>query len=328
MSSTVASAAPDARRDAGAPDEPLRIIAGPTGAGKSALALHLAERHGAVIVSADSRQVYRGFDLGTAKPSPDERARVPHEGIDIADPMERWSAARWAAAARGWLTSARAQGRPAIVVGGTGLWLRALVQPLAEEPPMDPVRREALQAELGVMDTGRLRAWVTRLDPPRAALGRTQLLRAAEVALLTGTRLSDWHRRGSAVPPLRARWLVVDPLDGLHARIEARLDAMLHAGWEDEVRALAGRVPVTAPAWNACGYREIRDVVEGRRDRETARHAVLVATRQYAKRQRTWFRNQLDGRHEVTRVDPRTFTPDEAGRWYAGDMDTRRGEGT
>jgi tRNA dimethylallyltransferase len=121
---------------------------------------------------------------------------------------------------------------------------------------------------------------------------------------------------------------VVDPLEGLHARIEARLDAMLDAGWEDEVRALAGRVPAAAPAWNACGYREIRDVVEGRRDREAARRAALVATRQYAKRQRTWFRNQLDGRHEVMRVDPRTFAPDEAERWFAGDMDTRRGEGT
>jgi tRNA dimethylallyltransferase len=191
MSSTSASDGADPAVGAAATAPPLRIIAGPTAAGKSTLALTLAERHGAWIVSADSRQIYRGFDIGTAKPSAAEQARVVHHGIDILEPTERYSAARWAAAAGAWLAEAAAAGRPAIIVGGTGLWLRALVAPLADEPPLDPDRRAALGAALAQLPTPELRRWVTRLDPARSALGRTQLLRAAEVALLTGTRISD-----------------------------------------------------------------------------------------------------------------------------------------
>ncbi|MDH5234106.1 MAG: tRNA (adenosine(37)-N6)-dimethylallyltransferase MiaA [Gemmatimonadota bacterium] len=284
--------------------EPLRIITGPTGAGKSALALQAAERLGATIVSADSRQIYRGFDIGTAKPTGAERARVRHEGIDVADPEERWSAARWAAAAATWIAEERARGRPVLLVGGTGLWLRALVTPLADEPAMDPARRTALQQELALVATAELRRRVEQLDPSRAHLGRTQLLRAAEVALLTGTRISDWHARGKGKPARRARWLVVDPGAALQWRLAARVDAMFDAGWEQEVRALTARVPSDAPAWNACGYQAIRDLVQGKRDRALVREQVLVRTRQYAKRQRTWFRNQLDDELAVRRLDP------------------------
>lgn len=295
----------------------LRIIAGPTGAGKSALALDLAERHGATIVSADSRQIYRGFDIGTAKPTLEERRRVPHEGIEIAEPTERWSAARWADAATGWIGEAAERGQRVLVVGGTGLWLRALVRPLADEPAMDPVRRVALQSELAALDTSALRHWVETLDPPRAGLGRTQLLRAAEVALLTGTRLSDLHATGATKPRLAARWLIVDPGPAIHERIETRIDAMLAAGWEDEVRALVERVPADAPAWNACGYREIRERVEGTVTAEAARTAIVVSTRQYAKRQRTWFRNQLSDEQAVTRLDPRERdAPARVDRWF------------
>lgn len=294
-------------------DDDIRIVAGPTAAGKSALALALAERHGAVIVSADSRQVYRGFDIGTAKPTAAERARAPHVGIDLAAPEERYSAARWASQAEGWLAEARDAGRPAIVVGGTGLWLRALVQPLAAEPPMDADRRRALQASLGALDTPELRRWVRELDPSRAGprQGRTQLLRAAEVALLTGTRLGDRLAAAARQQQRRAaRWLIVDPGAALHDAIAGRIDAMLAAGWVEEVRALVGQVPADAPAWNACGYREIRDVVEGRRTLDDARRAILVSTRQYAKRQRTWFRHQLGAGDAVVRIDPRA--PDAA----------------
>lgn len=310
MSSTAASAGAEA---------PLRIVAGPTGAGKSALAMHLAERFGAVIVSADSRQVYRGFDRGTAKPAAEERARVPHFGIDVAEPTERWSAARWAGDAAGWIAHAERAGTPALVVGGTGLWIRALVQPLADEPPMAPARRREMQAALAGLDTATLRRWVERLDPPRADLGRTQLVRAVEVALLTGTRLSDHHAAGAGRPPRAARWLIVDPGEELRPRLEARLDAMLAAGWADEVRALIATVPPDAPAWNACGYREIRDWVEGRTTAAQAREAILVSTRQYAKRQRTWFRNQVSDGPAVLRLDPRA--PDataRAERWFLG----------
>lgn len=300
--------------DAGSP---LRIIAGPTGAGKSALAMRLAEASGAVLISADSRQIYRGFDVGTAKPSLAERARVPHRGIDTVEPADRHSAAQWAAAAVRWIAEAAAEGRPAIIVGGTGLWLRALVRPLADEPPMDAAARSALQAELARLDTAALRARVRELDPPRAHLGRTQLLRAAEVALLTGTRISDHHAAGRGKPRRAARWIVVDPAESLAARLASRLEAMFAAGWLDEVRALVARVPADAPAWNACGYREIRDLVEGRSTEAAAREAILVSTRQYAKRQRTWFRNQLDDEPAVLRLDPRA--PDASGRaerWF------------
>ena len=295
----------------------LHIIAGPTGAGKSALAMRLAERHHALILSADSRQIYRGFDIGTAKPTPEERQRVPHAGIDIADPMERWSAARWAEVAEGWIASARARGQPVIVCGGTGLWLKALVQPLAPQPPLDPQRRASLASALATLETAQLRRWVAVLDPARAALGRTQLLRAVEVALLTGTRLTEGFRAPPRRPVDRAHWLIVDPGPALHARLAARIDAMCAAGWAEEVRALRQGVPAEAPAWNACGYREVREMVEGRRTPAATREAVLIATRQYAKRQRTWFRHQLGVAERVLRLDP--TAPDaamQAERWF------------
>lgn len=298
----------------------LRIVVGPTGAGKSALALRLAERHGARLISADSRQIYRGFDIGTAKPASEEQRLVPHVGIDVADPTERWNAAQWADAARQWIAADAGQGRPSIVVGGTGMWLKALVQPLADEPPMDPARRTEVQAELATMSTADLRKLVAQRDPLRAHLGRTQLLRAAEVVLVTGEKLSDVHARGSSKPPLRARWLVVDPAALLEGRLNARRAAMLEAGWLDEVRHLATTVPEDAPAWNACGYREIREVVQGTRTLEDALNAVRISTRQYAKRQRTWFRNQLQTMGPVTRLDPTAADAAEvAEQWFTED---------
>lgn len=294
----------------------LRIIAGPTGAGKSAIALRIAARHGAVILSADSRQIYRGFDIGTAKPTREERARVPHEGVDIADPTERWSAARWAEAAEGWIAAASARGQPVILCGGTGLWLKALVHPLAPQPPLDPARRAALDAALATVDTDTLRRWVSVLDPSRAALGRTQLRRALEVALLTGRRLSEAFSEQSP-PRYRAQWLIVDPGPVLHDRLASRIEAMFAAGWEEEVRSLISVVPPEAPAWNACGYREVRERVEGQRTWASAREAVLISTRQYAKRQRTWFRHQLTSADEVTRLDPTAGDAEaQAERWF------------
>lgn len=294
----------------------LRIVCGPTAAGKSAVAMALAVRHGLTIVSADSRQVYRGFDIGTAKPSADDRARVPHRGVDVADPTERWSAARFAADAAAWIAADGAA--RTLVVGGTGFYLRALTAPLDASPPLDAARRDALAAELAHVETAELRRWVTALDPPRAQLGRTQLLRAAEVALLTGRRLSDFHRDAPAVPAPGARWLVVDPGRRLHEQIARRLDAMLAAGWVDEVRALERRVPADAPAWQACGYESIRKQLRGEIGAAAARDAILIATRQYAKRQRTWFRHQVD-ETRVTRVDPHDPSCDAiVERWWRG----------
>lgn len=288
-----------------AADDAIRVICGPTAGGKSALAMALAEHVPLAVISADSRQLYRGFDIGTAKPSAAERARVPHFGIDVVDPTARYSAAAWARAARGWIADAEHAGRAPVVVGGTGFYIRALVAPLFEEPVLDPHRRRALAAYLAAQPTTELRRWCTALDPARAGLGRAQLSRAIEIALLTGVPMSAWHRgRGqAAAPAMRARYLVVDPGPALEARVTGRIAAMLDAGWESEVRHLDATVPDDAPAWNATGYASVRAAVRGEITRTDAVAAVARATRQYAKRQRTWLRHQLP-RTQVTTIDP------------------------
>jgi len=282
----------------------VRVICGPTGAGKTRLAMHLAMQEPISVVSADSRQLYRRFDIGTAKPTAAERQAVPHHGIDVLDPTERASAAWWADRADAWIREILAAGRTPVVVGGTGLYLRALFGVLFDEPPLDAERRAALQRELDAYDTATLRRWVETLDPARATLGRTQLLRAAEIALLTGRRVSELHRERARAPRWRARYLVVDPNEALAAMIEARASAMVHGGWREEVRGLMHDVPDDAPAWNASGYRAIRRLERGELTVEDALHRVIIETRQYAKRQRTWFRNQLAS-DDVTRLDPR-----------------------
>ncbi len=296
----------------------LRVIVGPTAAGKSAIATALAERHGAAIVSADSRQIYERFDVGTAKPSLADRARVPHHGIDVVPPTERYSAARFASDAAQWIASDVAADRATIVAGGTGFYLRALIEPLFVEPPMDHAARLSLQRWLDELPLDELRRWCLTLDPPRAALGRTQLQRAIEVALLTGERLSDLHARPPRPPLFRARYLVVDPGLVLHERIAARVDAMLDGGWPEEVSDLLGSVPDDAPAWNAAGYAVVRRLVRGDISRMHAREQVIIETRQYAKRQRTWLRHQLGGA-SVTLLDP--TAPDASAivdQWWTG----------
>ena len=295
----------------------LAIVCGPTAAGKSSLALTLAEGCGLGIVSADSRQVYRGFDIGTAKPSAEERARVPHAGIDVADPTDRYSAARWMDSFEAWREAIEGAGRRALVVGGTGLYLRTLTEPLFEEPPLDPEARRALDRELQALTLDALRARCQALDPARAHLGRTQLLRAIEVATLTGRPISAWHRERAREARYEARYLLVDPgVSALHARIVQRVDAMLDAGWVEEVRQLMRHVPPDAPAWNATGYDAIRQVVAGTLSLAGAREQVIIATRQYAKRQRTWFRHQLPAAN-VVHVDPTdSSAPQRALAWY------------
>jgi tRNA dimethylallyltransferase len=230
------------------------------------------------------------------------------------DPRERWNAARWAEAATVAIEEARAAGRVAVVVGGTGLYLRALFEPLFAEPALDPDARAQLAAQLDPLPTEALRARVTVLDPPRAHLGRTQLLRALEVAELTGRPISWWHEAAPRSPSFAPCYLVVEAADG-PSRIERRVDAMLRAGWLEEVHRLAEEVVEHAPAWNATGYAELRAVVAGRQSVAEARTAVIVATRQYAKRQRTWCRHQLPA--DVIRVDPnQPGAPAVIGAWW------------
>jgi tRNA dimethylallyltransferase len=297
----------------------VRVICGPTAAGKTYAATECARFADVAVISADSRQLYRGFDVGTAKPTARERLAAPHYGIDVLDPGERASAAWWARLADGWIREALALGRTPIVVGGTGLYLRALFGELFEEPAMDPGARLALQRELASLSVEELRRRVDVLDPPRAHLGRTQLLRAIEVATLTGHRVSDLHEQRRTPPRWRARYLVVDPgVAPLRDAIARRTAAMFAAGWADEVRGLMRTVAADAPAWNASGYGAVRGMVMGELTSEQAVERVIIETRQYAKRQRTWFRHQLTDQ-DVTQVDVHQPGSDTVlARWFEG----------
>lgn len=268
--------------------------------------MHLATTYGLTIVSADSRQVYRGFDIGTAKPSVADRARVPHCGIDVVAPTERYSAFAWAEAAVMWCDDALARGAPPVIVGGTGLYVRALIEPLDDVPTLDAAQRAALAPWLGQLDRATLARWCARLDPARSTLGRTQQLRAVETALLAGTRLSDRLTALSAesrLPAVPARYLVIDPGATLATSIVERVHAMLDAGWREEVDCLRTTVPDDAPAWKASGYAVLRASRDGELSDAEAVERVIIETRQYAKRQRTWFRHQLPD-DAVTRIDP------------------------
>jgi tRNA dimethylallyltransferase len=296
----------------------LRVICGPTAAGKSAIALELAAAYDAAIVCADSRQIYCDFDVGTAKPTAEDCARVTHYGIDVVEPDERYSAARWASDADEWMECACEIEKQPVIVGGTGLYIKALVEPLFAAPEMDAAKRATLEQELEQKSVAELRRWCNELDPARAHLGRTQLLRAIETALLSGSRISELHARDKAVsaPDQSAEYLLVDPGPSLSQRIETRVDAMLDSGWADEVRDLIRDVASDAPAWKASGYGVMRDHVEGRVDLSSARDRIIIETRQYAKRQRTWFRHQLPVA-AVTTINPEDSNSAAAAReWW------------
>jgi tRNA dimethylallyltransferase len=299
MSSSAAS------DDGNASSAIVPVICGPTASGKSAIAMWLSLRREILIVNADSRQIYRGFDVGTAKPTRVEQAKVPHRGVDVVDPTERYSAADWVALAEHAIHEALATGRIPVIVGGTGFYIGALFRPLwgAPQAALNPERRAAMQSALAGLSSEELRRWCEAIDPARAHLGRAQLLRAIEVALLTGARLSELHVAHARSSLYEASYLLVDPGTELPARIVTRATAMLDAGWAEEVRHLIDAVPTDAPAWNATGYGIVRQYVRGELDRDTALERVVIETRQYAKRQRTWFRHQLV-RDRVQRLLP------------------------
>ena len=276
----------------------LAVVVGPTAAGKSALALRIAEAAGAEIVSADSQQVYRGMDVGTGKVSAAERARAPHHLIDVVDPDEEMTAARYAALADEAIAGAAARGRSVVVAGGTGLYVRALMHGLFAGPPADA----ELRARLAREDVGALHERLRAVDPEAAARilpnDRRRLIRALEVHTLTGVPIST-HQRTHDVrnAPSRypARWVGLDPPAAeLRARIAARVDAMLAAGFVDEVRRLAERYPLDLRAFDAIGYREIGAHLRGEIDLAAAREKTIAATRRYARRQRGWFRAEPD----------------------------------
>ena len=288
--------------------------------------MELARRFNLSLISADSRQIYRGFDVGTAKPTVSERAEVTHFGIDIRDPRDRYSAHAWAVDTIGWMQRSQALGKQSVIVGGTGFYIRALVRPLAPAPTLDAGRRRQLADWLIQQDSELLRRWCGRLDPARAHLGRTQLERAIETALLGGRRLGDVHAEHTAKPPqntdgaelLSVRYLVVDPGPVLAERIRTRVQTMVESGWIDEINSLQAHVPGTAPAWLASGYDVMRQHAAGEITRAVAVERVVIETRQYAKRQRTWCRHQLvEG--PVTRISPdEPHAIDRAVAWLNG----------
>jgi tRNA dimethylallyltransferase len=290
------------------PDPLLLIVTGATASGKTALSLPVAERLSAEIVSADSRQVYRGMDIGTAKPTAAERARVPHHGLDVVDPDQRYSAGRFSRDARGWIRGIRDRGRIPLVVGGTGFFLKALTEPLFAEPELDEDRRSRLRAYLRRQPRARLEAWARWLDPDRADLaaegGPQRLARTLEVALLTGRPLSSWHRVAEPEEKALPAVVVVVELsrEEMDLRIEERVSRMVAAGWVGEVEDLvAAGYGRDAPGMSAVGYREILAFLEGRSSLDEAAEAIRRNTRRYARRQLTWFRNQLP--RDTVRVD-------------------------
>ena len=283
-------------------------IMGPTATGKSELAVRVAEALGGEIVSVDSRQAYRGMEVGTGAPGPELRRRAPHHGVAFLDPGERYGAGRFARNARRWIREIHDRRRVPVLAGGTGFFLSALVDPVFREPPMDDERREVLRSRLEERELGELRRWARRLDPAlhdrQGPLDPQRAARTLELALLSGRPLSWWHDHGEpeAPPvPVQTYLLTLDP-GRLRDRIRRRVEAMLDGGWAQEVERLrrAGYGP-DSPAWDALGYREVAALVDGEITAAEAVDRIVSDTWQYARRQRTWFRHQPS--EEAIRLD-------------------------
>ena len=275
----------------------LPVLVGPTAVGKTAVALALAQHWPLEVISADSRQVYRRLDIGTAKPTRRERARVPHHGLDVVEPGQRYSAGRFAREASGWVAEVTARGLLPVVVGGTGLYVKALVEGLFLEPPLETTRRGGLDAWLARLDARELLRWAGRLDPAFRGGGRQRAARAIEVALLSGRPLG-WWQAAAQVESLVAPWyvLLTAPRPVLHQRITTRAEEMVRRGLIEEVASvLTEGHAASAPGLDGIGIREAVEYLHGRRPRDTVAAAIALNTRRYAKRQETWFRHQLAG---------------------------------
>lgn len=294
----------------GGPEPRGIAITGATTSGKTAVALELARRLDGEIISMDSRQVYRGMDIGTDKVKPARRALVPHHGLDLVDPGERYSAGRFSRDARRWIDEIEGRGRVPILAGGTGFFLRALTDPIFEEPEMEPDRRRRLQSWFERQDADDLVAWVERLDPERQEVatggGPQRLMRTLEVPLLTGRALSEWHRTNPPAEeplPLLVVVLDVDRME-LDRRIDARVTRMVEEGLVAEVqRLLEDGYGPEVPGMTGTGYREIVEVLREERNLEEALDDMRAQTRRYARRQITWFRHQLPEDRIVLEAD-------------------------
>jgi tRNA dimethylallyltransferase len=282
-------------------DPPLLAIIGPTASGKSALGIFLAKEFGGEILACDSTQLYRGFDVGTAKPTLAERGGVPHHLLDILDPLEESTAGGYRERALKVLDDLRARSRLPIFTVGTGLYLRALLEGLADLPLRSEELREHLRASAAEHGPGHLHAMLARLDAQAArqisSADEQKLIRAIEICLLAKKPLTEIHRAGRT--PLTG-WRILKvglqpEREALYDRIHNRTDAMLQAGWLDEVSGLiSSGLPENAKPFNFIGYRELRRHLRGEITLEAACAAIQQGTRQYAKRQLTWFHREKD----------------------------------
>jgi len=278
---------------------PLIAIVGPTASGKSSLGVFLAKEFSGEVVACDSTQLYRGFDIGTAKASLSERQEVPHHLLDVLDPTEPSTAGGYRERALAVLTDFRARNKLPILIVGSGLYLRALLEGLADLPQRSEEIRRRLRASAVEHGAGHLHKMLEHLDPQAArqiaAADAQKIIRAIEVCLLSGKPLTDVHRAGRK--PLTG-WRVVKlglepPREALYDRIHQRTDVMLRAGWLEEVRRLVTcGLPESAKPFDFIGYRELRLHLRGDITLEAARAAIQQATRNYAKRQLTWFRRE------------------------------------
>jgi tRNA dimethylallyltransferase len=277
----------------------LVAVVGPTASGKSTLGLWLAERLGGEVISCDSTQLYRGFDIGTAKPNEAERHVVPHHLLDVLSPAEEATAGGYRQMALPVLEDLRRRARLPIFTVGTGLYLRALLDGLADLPQRSEELRERLRASAAGRPPGHLHRVLRRLDRAAArkiaANDEQKLIRAIEICVLARKPLTEVHQTGrTPLHDWRALKLgLTPPREALYERIHARTEEMLARGWMDEVRSLlAAGLPENVKPFDFIGYRELRSVVRGEIALETARTAIQQATRRYAKRQLTWFRKE------------------------------------
>ena len=291
---------------------PLAIaVMGPAASGKTAYALELADRFAGEIVSVDSALVYRGLDNGAAKPTAEEQAAVRHHMLDLREPWQPYSAAEFANDARMALEDIARRGKLPILAGGTGLYFYALLHGLSDMPEADAETRARIEAEASERGWAAMHAELQRIDPEAAArihaTDAQRIQRALEVFRLSGRTISDWRRAALSAPrlPFRVLKLVLAPTERavLHQRIEQRFDAMLDAGFLDEVRRLRALPalqthprPLDLPALRAVGYRQAWEHLDGATNSREFRDRGIFATRQLAKRQLTWLRGELDAR--------------------------------
>ena len=287
------------------------VIVGPTASGKTALSVALAKKLRGEVISADSMQIYRGMDVGTAKVTPEEMDGIPHHMIDVADPAESFSAARFVEMADPILRDILSRGKTAVIAGGTGLYVDALIQGRAFAPCPATGKREALEAEADLMGMEHMLDRLRQVDPDSAARlhlsDRKRILRALEVYEETGRTITAHNLETQKVPPrYDPVWLGLSFADraALYRRIDRRVDLMLEHGLLEEIRSLLDRgVPRTATALQAIGYKEFLPVLEGKRTPEEAAEEVKRGSRRYAKRQLTWFRRN-EKIHWILQRDP------------------------